>query len=59
LLINESVIADAMIGDASGSTKYQEKQRDPEMKPTRKGNQWYIGAKPHLDGNKRFEDNQA
>jgi len=56
---DEGTIVDATISGASGSTKYQEKQRDPEMKATRKSNQWYIGTKPHLVGNKRVEDNQA
>src|SRR5476649_2968832 len=30
------------------STKNQEKQRDPEMHQTKKGNQWYFGMKAHI-----------
>ena len=33
---------------APGSTKNLEKKRDPEMKVTRKGNQWYFGMKAHI-----------
>lgn len=48
LIVNEGTIVDATIIGASGSTKNREKQRDPEMKPTRKGNQWYFGMKAHV-----------
>lgn len=48
LIVNEGTIVDATIIGASGSTKNKEKQRDPEMKPTRKGNQWYFGMKAHV-----------
>jgi len=48
LIVNEGTIVDATIIGASGSTKNQEKKRDPEMKPTRKGNQWYFGMKAHV-----------
>ena len=48
LIVNEGTIVDATIIGASGSTKNSEKQRDPEMKPTRKGNQWYFGMKAHV-----------
>lgn len=30
------------------STKNQAKQRDPEMKQTKKGNQWYFGMEAHI-----------
>lgn len=33
---------------AAPSTKNKAKQRDPEMKQTRKGNQWYFGMKAHI-----------
>lgn len=48
LMVNEGTIVDATIIGASGSTKNQERKRDPEMKPTRKGNQWYFGMKAHV-----------
>ena len=48
LIVNEGTIVDATIIGASGSTKNSEKKRDPEMKPTRKGNQWYFGMKAHV-----------
>jgi IS5 family transposase len=34
--------------NAPRSTKNSEKQRDPEMKQTKKGNQWYFGMKAHV-----------
>ena len=33
---------------AAPSTKNKAKQRDPEMKQTKKGNQWYFGMKAHI-----------
>jgi IS5 family transposase len=48
LIVNEGTIVDATIIGASGSTKNKERKRDPEMKPTRKGNQWYFGMKAHV-----------
>ena len=33
---------------APPSTKNSKKSRDPEMKQTRKGNQWYFGMKAHI-----------
>lgn len=48
LIVNEGSIVDATIIGASGSTKNKERKRDPEMKPTRKGNQWYFGMKAHV-----------
>ncbi len=40
-------IVDATIINAASSTKNQEKARDPEMRQTKKGNQWYFGMKIH------------
>lgn len=48
LTVKEGTIVDETIIDASGSTKNSEKKRDPEIKPTRKGNQWYFGMKAHV-----------
>ena len=39
---------DATIVHAPSSTKNKNKQRDPDMKHTKKGNQWYFGMKAHI-----------
>lgn len=41
-------IVDASLVDAPSSTKNKKKERDPEMHQTKKGNQWYFGAKMHI-----------
>ncbi len=41
-------IVDATIIGAPSSTKNAAKQRDPEMRQTQKGNQWYFGMKAHV-----------
>src|ERR1017187_1559343 len=43
--IATGTIVDATIIHAPSSTKNTKKERDPEMHQTRKGNQWYFGAK--------------
>ncbi len=48
LLVKAGTIVDASIISAPSSTKNQAKQRDPEMKSTKKGNQWYFGMKEHI-----------
>jgi IS5 family transposase len=48
LLMREGTIVDATIIHAPSSTKNESKARDPEMHQTRKGNQWYFGAKAHV-----------
>ena len=48
LLVREGTIVDATIINAPSSTKNREKARDPEMKQTKKGNQWYFGMKAHV-----------
>lgn len=48
LLMKSGTIVDATIIHAAPSTKNELKQRDPEMKQTRKGNQWYFGMKAHV-----------
>ena len=48
LQVSRGTIVDATIITAPGSTKNREKKRDPEMKVTRKGNQWYFGMKAHI-----------
>src|SRR6516165_603912 len=41
-------ILDATIIAAPSSTKNSQKERDPEMHQTKKGNQYYFGAKAHI-----------
>ncbi len=48
LLLREGTLVDATLIAAPPSTKNKERQRDPEMHQTRKGNQWYFGMKAHI-----------
>ncbi|NYS62631.1 IS5 family transposase [Vreelandella salicampi] len=48
LFMREGTIVDATIVAAAPSTKNKAKQRDPEMKQTRKGKQYYFGMKSHI-----------
>jgi IS5 family transposase len=41
-------IVDATIIEAPSSTKNSAKSRDPEMKQTKKGNEWHFGMKAHI-----------
>jgi transposase, IS5 family len=47
-MMKEGTIVDATIFDAPSSTKNEKKERDPEMRQTKKGNQWYFGMKGHI-----------
>lgn len=46
--VSRGTIVDATIIAAPSSTKNRQKERDPEMHQTKKGNQWYFGMKAHL-----------
>lgn len=46
--ISTGTIVDATIIPAPSSTKNANKERDPEMHQTKKGNQYYFGAKAHI-----------
>jgi IS5 family transposase len=46
--ITTGTIVDATIIHAPSSTKNSTGTRDPEMHQTRKGRQWYFGAKAHI-----------
>ena len=46
--ISTGTIVDATILHAPSSTKNSSGKRDPERHQTRKGNQWYFGAKAHI-----------
>ena len=46
--ISTGTIVDATIITAPSSTKNSKKERDPAMHQTKKGNQYYFGAKAHI-----------
>ena len=48
LLMNKGTLIDATLIAAAPSTKNRERQRDPDMHQTKKGNQWYFGMKAHI-----------
>lgn len=47
-IMRGGTIVDATIISAPSSTKNAEKQRDPEMHQTKKGNEWKFGMKCHV-----------
>lgn len=53
LLVKSGTIVDATIINAPTSTKNESGTRDPEMRQTKKGNQWYFGMKVHVGADKR------
>ena len=53
ILLKKGTIVDATIIKAPSSTKNAKKVRDPEMKQTKKGNQWYFGMKAHIGADSR------
>ena len=48
LRLSTGTIVDATIIRAPSSTRNQSGTRDPDMKQTRKGQQWYFGMKAHI-----------
>ena len=48
LRLQEGTIVDASIIAAPSSTKNRRKERDPEMRQTKKGNEWHFGMKLHI-----------
>jgi transposase, IS5 family len=48
LMMRTGTAVDATLISAPSSTKNANGARDPEMKPTRKGNNWYFGMKAHI-----------
>ncbi|MGC4077987.1 MAG: IS5 family transposase [Rubrivivax sp.] len=48
LMLRTGTVMDATLIAAPSSTKNAEGERDPEMKQTRKGNNWYFGMKAHI-----------
>ena len=48
LMLRTGTAEDATLISAPSSTKNADGERDPEMKQTRKGNNWYFGMKAHI-----------
>lgn len=48
LMMRTGTAVDATLISAPSSTKNAGGERDPEMKQTRKGNNWYFGMKAHI-----------
>jgi transposase, IS5 family len=48
LMVKEGTMVDATIIEAPTSTKNEDGQRDPEMRQTKKGNNWHFGMKAHI-----------
>lgn len=48
LILREGTIVDATLIAAPPSTKNEARKRDPEMTPSKKGNQWHFGMKAHI-----------
>ena len=46
--LKRGTIVDASIIDAPSSTKNKSRERDPEMRQVKKGNQWHFGMKAHI-----------
>ena len=46
--LKTGTIVDASIITAASSTKNRTGERDPQMRQTKKGNQWYFGMKAHI-----------
>ena len=46
--LKTGTIVDASIISAPSSTKNRTGERDPEMRQTKRGNQWYFGMKAHI-----------
>ena len=48
LLLREGTVVDATIIHTPTSTKNEKRERDPQMRQTRKGNQWFFGMKVQI-----------
>lgn len=48
LVMREGTIVDATLIAAPPSTKNSDKERDPEMHQSKKGNDWHFGMKAHI-----------
>jgi IS5 family transposase len=48
LLMNQGTLIDATLIAAPSSNKNEKRERDPDMRPAKKGNQWHFGMKAHI-----------
>ena len=48
LMLKAGTVVDATLISAASSTKNESGERDPEMKQSKKGNQWHFGMKAHI-----------
>jgi IS5 family transposase len=48
LMLRAGTVVDATLIAAPGSTKNASGERDPQMKQSQKGNQWYFGMNAHI-----------
>ena len=48
LMLKAGTVVDATLISAPSSTKNASGERDPEMKQSKKGNQWHFGMKAHI-----------
>lgn len=48
LMLKTGTVVDATLISAPSSTKNSTGERDPEMRQTKKGNNWYFGMKAHI-----------
>ena len=48
LILKRGTIVDSTLIAAPTSTKNKKKERDPDARSTKKGNQWYFGFKAHI-----------
>jgi len=53
LKVSSGTIVDATIIAAPSSTKNADGERDPEMRQTKKGNEWHFGMKAHVGVDKK------
>ncbi len=53
LKVSRCTIVAAPIINAPSCTKNKKKERDPDTRQTRKGNQWYFGMKAHIGADNR------
>ena len=48
LMMREGTIVDSTLIAAPSSTKNKDGKRDPEIHPSKKGNEWHFGMKAHV-----------
>jgi IS5 family transposase len=48
LILRDRTVVDATLIAAAPSTKNRDRKRDPQMTPSKKGNQYHFGMKAHI-----------